>query len=133
MDLACAVSVTRPRTVPTRQMIGTRTASVAPVALLFPGVAVVVIAVALPEAGLVVVAQLEATDPLRALPEVQVRDQQPGGAAVLGLERLAAVLVGDPRLAIRQILEREIGGVAAVAPRGHVTGVRVHALRERVD
>src|SRR3954451_17145543 len=74
-----------------------RPVSVAPVPLLLPGVAMVVVAVGLPEAGLIVVAQLEAADPLRALQEVQMRDEQARRAAMLGLERLAAVLVGDPR------------------------------------
>src|ERR671935_582030 len=90
--------------------------SVPPVPLLFPGIAVVVVAVGLPEAGLVVVAQLEAADPLRALPEVQMRDQQPRRAAVLGRERLAPVLERDPRPAARQILERQVRRIATVAP-----------------
>ena len=61
-----------------------RARSVAPVPLLPPRVAVVVVAVALPEAGLVLQRQRQAADPLRALPEVQVRDEQPRRAAVLG-------------------------------------------------
>src|SRR3954464_7789873 len=104
---------------------GPASRSVPPIALLFPGIAVVVVAVGLPEARLVVVAQLEAADPLRALPEVQMRDQQPRGAAVLGLERLAPVLVGDPRPAAGQILERQVGRIAAVTPRGDIAGVAV--------
>ena len=46
------------------------TASSEAVALLLPVVGVVVVAVALPEARLVVVEELDATEPLRALPEV---------------------------------------------------------------
>ena len=57
------------------------------VALLAPGVAVVVVAVALPQARLVVVEQLDRADPLRGLPEVALGDEQPRRAAVLGLER----------------------------------------------
>jgi len=34
---------------------------------------------------------------------------------VLGLERLAAVVVGDPGLAVGDVLEGQIRGVAAVA------------------
>src|SRR4051794_3742159 len=94
--------------------------SVPPVPLLFPWIAVVVVAVGLPEAGLAVVAQLGAAAPLRALPEVQMRDQQPGRAAVLGLQRLATVLVGDPRPSAGQVLEREVGRIAAVTPRGDI-------------
>src|SRR3954451_2989303 len=82
--------------------------SVAAVPLLFPRVTVVVVAVVLPEARLVGVAQLEAADPLGALPEVDVRDEQPGGAAVFRLERLARVLVGNPGLPARQVFERQV-------------------------
>src|SRR6202008_744742 len=60
--------------------------SVALVALLAPGVSVVVVADALPEAGLVLLLELQAPYPLGALPEVEVGDQQPGRSAVLGLE-----------------------------------------------
>src|SRR4051812_9552913 len=70
--------------------------SVAPVALLAPRVAVVVVAERLPEAGLVLRHEDEAAHPLGALPEVQMRDEQARGAAVLRLERLAVVLVDDP-------------------------------------
>src|SRR3954462_4465791 len=107
--------------------------SIPPIALLFPWVAVVVVAVGLPEAGLVVVAQLEAADPLRALPEVQMRDQQPRRAAVLGLERLPPVLVGDPRPAAGQILERQVGRIAAVTPRGDIAGAGIDIFEQGVD
>ena len=59
--------------------------SVALVTLLEPRIAAVVVAVALPEAGFVVVEELEPGDPLRALPEVEVRHDEPGGPAVLGV------------------------------------------------
>src|SRR5262245_30633864 len=82
--------------------------SIATVALLLPGVSVVVVAVGLPKAGPVVVAQLEPAHPLGALPEVEVRDEQAGGAAVFGRDRLALVLVGDPGLAAGDVLERQV-------------------------
>src|SRR4051812_27673297 len=113
--------------------VGPAPRSVPRIALLFPGVTVVVVAVGLPEAGLVVVAQLEAADPLRVLPEVEMRDQQPGRTPVLGLERLAPVLVGDPCPATGQILERQVGRIAAVTPRGDVAGVGVDAFEQCVD
>src|SRR2546421_12786103 len=58
-----AVSVTRSTT-------RARCQSVARVSLFFPRVPVVVVAVALPESGCVVLSQLDAAHPLRALPEV---------------------------------------------------------------
>src|SRR5207253_10424924 len=82
--------------------------SVAAVALLFPRVAVVVVAVGLPEARLVVAAQLQPTHPFGALPEVQVGDNETRGAAVLGRQRLALVLVSDPGLASAEILQRQV-------------------------
>src|ERR687894_168809 len=81
-------------TVPTSQRIR----SVVPVALLAPGVAVVVVADALPEARVVLGSQLQPAHPLGALPEVEVRDEQPCRSPVLGLELLAVVAVRDPRL-----------------------------------
>src|SRR3954454_334824 len=90
--------------------------SVAPVPLFLPGIAVVVVAVALPEAGRILLRELQATDPLRALPEVQVRHEQPRRPAVLGSQRLASVFVHDPRLAARHLVERNVGRVDAVAP-----------------
>src|SRR5947209_6070234 len=65
--------------------------SVALVALLPPRVTVVVVTVHLPEARLVVVEDLQAPHPLGALPEVEMGNQQPRGAAVLGGQRLALV------------------------------------------
>ena len=61
-----------------------RATSVAPVPLLPPRIAVVVVAVALPEAGLVIVAQCQPAHPLRALPEVEVRHEQPCRAPCSG-------------------------------------------------
>src|SRR5206468_940608 len=56
--------------------------SVTVVPLLQPRVAQLVVAALLPEPRLVVVEQPDAADPLRALPEVQVRHEHPDRAAV---------------------------------------------------
>src|SRR5215213_2328856 len=55
-------------------------ASVTLVPLLPPRVAEIVVTVLLPETGLVARHQGQLGDPLRALPEVQVRDEQPPAA-----------------------------------------------------
>src|SRR4051812_47643768 len=107
--------------------------SVPPVALFLPWVAVVVVAVALPEPWLVLLCQLQAAHPLGALPEVEVRHEQPRRAAVLRLQRLASVFVGDPRLAPRHLLERKVRRVAAVAPRAHELPARLYALEQPVE
>src|SRR5205085_10025456 len=80
---------------------------VARVPLFLPRIAAVVVAVRLPEAGVVVLEHVEPADPLRALPEVEMRDQQAGRAAVLGGERFARVAGGDPGLPPGHVGERE--------------------------
>ena len=75
-------------------------------ALFLPGVGVVVVAVALPEAELVVVEELQATDPLAALPEVALRDDQAQRIAVLRLERLAVERVGQDDVVVIEDRQR---------------------------
>src|SRR4051812_1080079 len=103
-------------------------ASVAPEALLTPGISVVVVAEGLPEAHLVALHDLEPADPLGALPEVDVRNQQPRAPTVLGLEPAIVVRVGHPGLPAPHGLHLQVGGVAAVAEGGHVAAAHVHAL-----
>src|SRR6267378_7078168 len=81
-----------------------------PIPLFRPRVAPHVIAVLLPESGDVLVDQRETPYPLRALPEIQVRHQQPGGPAVLGCEPLAVPLERDQVVRAVQIRERQVGG-----------------------
>src|SRR5687768_7675283 len=69
--------------------------SVTLVPLLAPRVTAVVVAVLLPEAGLVAGEQRQLADPLRALPEVEVRDEQAHGAAVLDGQRPPVELPHD--------------------------------------
>src|SRR6476661_9643108 len=59
----------------------TSAGSVTLVPLLSPGVAEIVVPVLLPEPGLVAGHEGQLAHPLRALPEVQVRHQQPDRAA----------------------------------------------------
>src|SRR5919199_5957250 len=63
--------------------IGSRIGQILAIALLPPGIAVVVVAVALPEPGPVAAEKLEAAHPLGALPEVQVRHEQAEWPTVL--------------------------------------------------
>ena len=78
------------------------------VPLLAPWVAVVVVAKLLPEAGGVLQHQVDAAHPLGGLPEVQVGDQQSGRSTVLGRKCLSVVLIGDPGVAVEQILQRQV-------------------------
>jgi hypothetical protein len=52
---------------------------------------------------------------------------------VLGFERLAVVAEGDPRLAARGVLERDVGRVAAVGELDDVLGRRLDPVEQRVD
>src|SRR4051812_47810311 len=79
--------------------------SVTLVTLLTPGVTQVVVAVLLPEPRLVARHERQLADPLRALPEVEVRHQQPDRSAVLDRQRLAVELPHHPRLAPGDVLE----------------------------
>src|SRR5437763_9844312 len=96
-------------------------------------VAIQVVAVRLPESRMLFVLEPDAAHPLRALPEIEVRDEQPRGAAVLGMQRLAVELVCDPGLAVHDVLERQVGGVAAVAEHGDVLGPGLHPLQQGGD
>ena len=62
-----------------------------------------------------------------------MRDEQPSRAAVLRVERLALVLIGDPGLAAGEILERDVRRVAAITEREHIVCRGLHALEQRVE
>src|SRR5262249_1110818 len=65
------------------------------VTLFLPRVGMQVIAVDLPETRSVDVEELEGPDPLGAFPEVELRDDEPARASVLGRQIPAVVLDGQ--------------------------------------
>ena len=67
----------------------------AAVSFFFPRVAVIIIAVLLPEAGMVFGGKLDAGYPLGALPEIEPRDDKPYRAAVRIFNRLVVVVHGE--------------------------------------
>src|SRR5262245_59576756 len=91
--------------------------SVTRVALLAPGVAVLVVAVAFPEPRGVLVTDLDTVDPLGTLPEVEMRDQEPCRSTVLGMEWLAVVLERDPCAPALQVPEWQVRRIPAVRVR----------------
>src|SRR5262245_21156648 len=99
------------------------------VALLTPRVAVVVVAERLPESALIPVHEAELPDPLRALPEVEVRHEKTRRAAVLGRERRAIIFDCHPCLAAGDVGERQVGRVPPVGHREHVRR-QLHTARE---
>src|SRR5262245_27622080 len=100
-------------------------ASIAVIALLTPGVSVDVEAEGLPEAGLVVLHEPQPADPLRRLPEVEVRDQETRRAAVFWRQRIALKSGRHQAPATEQVLERQVGRIPAVALRHEVGGRRL--------
>jgi hypothetical protein len=81
-------------------------------ALFFEWVAVHVVAVLLPETGLVVVQEFEAADPLHAFPGIEVGEDQSNRVAVIGRQRFAVVFQGEQSRGTHQIRERDVGSVA---------------------
>src|SRR5262245_14773444 len=94
--------------------------SVALVALFEPRVASVVVPAYLPETGFVVIEQRDARHELGALPEVQMRHQQPRWSAVVGRQRRAVGLERNPRLAASDVGERQVRGVPGRGVGEHV-------------
>jgi hypothetical protein len=70
-----------------------------------------VIAVPLPEAGLIFLHELEPGHPLGTLPEVEVRYQEPHRSAMFGRERLAGIVGGQQVLLAIEIGQRQVRGV----------------------
>src|SRR3954467_15885036 len=113
--MCCPRSAVGPRDPPLQ--LGCQTivhGSISGVALFSPRVTVVVVTQTLPESGYVAVAQLNGSHPLRGLPEVQMRHQQPRRAAVHRAKRFALVAVDNPGLSTEKVGHRDVGGVAAV-------------------
>src|SRR5664279_1308461 len=85
--------------------------SISAVTLLSPWVAVAVSPGSFSRPRFVVVGQVDSPDPFGALPEVQVRHQEAGWAAVLRRDRPIVVPVGDTTGHFEQVLERQAGAV----------------------
>src|SRR5438034_7574078 len=113
---------------------GTRIAALKTVALLLPIVGLVVVAVALPETGLIGCTELQPPQPLGALPEIARRHHQPQRPAVVGSQRLVVRFVRDQRLVSLKRLERQVRGEPLLRVGDHVarTRLRFHDFRELV-
>src|SRR5690349_13308278 len=95
----------------TRAAAASFTASgVALVALLTPWISAVVIAKLLPESLLVARQELQAAHPLRALPEIEMRHEEPRRSAMLGRQRRAVIAVGDPCFTASHIIRWKVRG-----------------------
>src|SRR5580693_517341 len=79
--------------------------STAGVALLFPRIAVGVIAVAFPEAEAVVVEELKPAHPLHTFPGIEMRDDEAQRTAMFGRQGFAVMLEGEQYIGLQQIFE----------------------------
>src|SRR5262249_4510423 len=107
--------------------------SIALVTLLFPWVTEVVIAKRLPEAWHIRDSQLQAPDPLGALPEVEMWDEQARWAAVLWRNRHTLIGIGDPSLTAAYLCKRQVRGVAAVTEGDHVPGICLELAQQCIE
>src|SRR5581483_3661002 len=110
---------------------------IALIPLLTPRIPAIVIAELLPKPRLIARHEPKATHPLRALPEIEMRHEQPRGPAMLRRQRRAPESERDPSLAIAHIVERQVGRVSTVAERHHESAhgeaASPRRLEERVD
>src|SRR5438309_6914621 len=102
------------------------------VALFLPGVGVKVIAADLPESRSVDFEELERANPLGALPEVKLRNDEAARAPVLGFEALPVVPEGEEDVVVPKVRERDVGRVALLAVNHHGDRLRpdAHATKD---
>src|SRR5262249_29918433 len=106
---------------------------VALIPFFFPWVTVIVIPKRLPKTRFILVQQSETTNPLCALPKIEVRDQQSCRAAVLGSERLSLIGVSYPRLPAQYILDRKIRGVTTITKGYYIVGMMMDLGQQFID
>jgi hypothetical protein len=93
------------------------------------------IAQGLPETQALLLLDPKSHDPLRALPEIQMRDDEPGGRAVFGFQGLIVGLIGDERLVVDEVGDRQVRRLEAVGVGGDERrlGVQFNGLEQGVD
>ena len=101
------------------------------VPLLGPGIGVVVVAVALPEAGLVDARELDPAQPFGALPEVLARDDEAQRIAVVGRQRLAVGLRDEQCVLVFEVGERHVRGEAGLGVRDREVCARLRPCELR--
>src|SRR5215831_18242349 len=106
---------------------------VALIPFFFPWVTMIVIPKRLPKTRFILVQQSETTNPLCALPKIEVRDQQSCRAAVLGSERLSLIGISYPRLPAQYILDRKIRSVTTITKGNYVFGMVIDLCQQCID
>jgi hypothetical protein len=82
----------------------------------------IVVAQRLPEARFIVIDRAQASNPLGALPKVEVRHQQTGRAALLRLQGLTFIGIDYSGLPSRHLFQGQVGDIAPFGEGDHVTG-----------
>ena len=100
------------------------------VTLLEPGIAVIVVAAHFPEARLVEHRELDALDPLGALPEIELRDHDAQRPAMFPADRLAVPAPGQQHVVGGEIRQRHVGLVGVVGVEDDVlhVGLGLHQV-----
>src|SRR5689334_4401739 len=92
----------------TSRRAGTAAVSITVVSLLFPRIAVIVIAQRLPETAFIPFHEAQSPQPFGAFPEVEMRHEQPGRAAMHRQKRQALVAGRDHALATHEIRDGKV-------------------------
>src|SRR6516162_2543207 len=119
--------------------------SVAVISLLFPGVAIIVVAKRLPEAGLILFHKTNSPDPFGTFPKIEMRHEQPSWTTMRWWNRQALIPGRDHPLTLNEIRDGDVCCVTPVAMR-HDVGcgrlreayrlqqiVKCHALPIRIE
>lgn len=76
------------------------------VSLFNPGVTMIVVTVGLPETRMIVFCELNAFNPLGALPEIKPGNDQPYRVTMFGSQYLVVVLDGKEHILLKEVVER---------------------------
>src|SRR5262249_4641135 len=93
--------------------------------LLFPGVAVNVVAERFPESGLILVHEAECANPFGTLPEIEMRDEQPSWTAMCRRNRQTRIAGHDSPLAPNKVRHGDVRCVISVAMSHDIRSRRV--------
>jgi hypothetical protein len=83
-------------------------------ALLSPGISIMMVAEGFPESRNIIVHELDPSNPFRAFPKIEMWNEEPGRAPVLRLEIRPVEAKSDPRLSVEKILQGQVDRVVAV-------------------
>src|SRR5260221_2575341 len=130
--LACAAMAAVERARPSATTVAMPRRAVLAIALLRPGIAVVMIAALLPEPGAVGGQELDAPDPFGALPEIKPRHDRPKRAGMLARQRMALPGMREQHALGIEFGQRQVGRVVVmpVEDDGARLGLRANGRKD---